>query len=232
MNWNKHFSSASEVKWPINDAPVEAVIKVMAYWLRDNYKDGLKFLDIGCGGGATLEWLTRKGIIAHGVDVSEEAIRIAKKRLVSCSNRLSVANATNLPFENSYFNGIIESCAFQHLNKEDRSKAFIEVNRVLKSGGVFVGYCLTTNDDIFLINKDMQLQNDPGTVILSSGPQGHLQNIGLTHFFNEKEIGRFLHNFNVECLSVVYQVPKFEALRRGMKESYSNKFYVILGIKK
>lgn len=235
MDWNKHFSTQSTVSWPINDAPVEAVIKTVTYKLRADHGDdwyGLQFLDVGCGGGATMEWLERRDIDAYGIDVSRTALDEAEIRNSDCHDRLFLGSAINLPFADGMFDGVVEACTIQHLNKEDRQKAFDEINRVLKPGGIFVGYCLTAFDDVFVRNRDKELSDDPCTVILNSGPQGHLQGVGLTHFFNEFELQDYLPNFKIECLECSYELPLEESRRRGHKEKYTNRYYVVYGVKK
>jgi SAM-dependent methyltransferase len=236
MNWDEHFSSRSGVHWSINDSAVEAVIKIVTYKLRLDYEEDwtrLEFLEVGCGGGANLEWLARRGVRVSGIDISQQAIAACKKRLGKYGVRyVDIGEATDLPFEDCSFNGVIEACVFQHLGKEDRRAAFAEVDRVLVPGGLFVGYCLNVYDDVFNFTRASESRDDPGTVILSSGPKGHLQSVGLTHFFSEEEFADLLPNFDVELLPVSYAIPTFEAKRRGMNGGYTNRYFTVYGVKK
>ena len=235
MNWDKHFSDKSEVKWPVNDAPVEAVIKVVTYNLRAKYGNDwsrLEFLDLGCGGGVTMQWLAHRGMTVSGIDISEEAIGIAGCRAVHGGyadhvNKLGVGSATKLPFAKNALDGIVEACVIQHLNKKDRLKAFQEIDRVIKPGGVFVGYMLNVFDDTIRQGKRT---DGPDTVIFSTGPSGHLQNIGLPHFFAKDEIKEYLPNFTVECLNTTFEMPADECHRRNC-DQYTNSFYTVYAVK-
>src|SRR5438067_3508598 len=66
-----------------NTAPVEALIRNVAYWLRDRRPSDhpLQFLEMGCGAGPTLVWLAQKGIRVSGVDIATNALELARQNL-------------------------------------------------------------------------------------------------------------------------------------------------------
>ncbi|MBN2482852.1 MAG: class I SAM-dependent methyltransferase [Candidatus Omnitrophica bacterium] len=73
---------------------------------------GEKLLDIGCGTGAYLMGLEGNGIDLWGIDLSENATEIARKR-VSNPQQILCANADPLPFGDNIFDyvtalGIVE----------------------------------------------------------------------------------------------------------------------------
>jgi SAM-dependent methyltransferase len=90
-----------------------------------------RLLDIGCGTGES-----RKLYYAHvasytGVDLSKESIEFAKQRFPACAWK--IANACELPFEDSSFDLVAFSSVLHHIdNYED---ALAEAHRVLKAGG-------------------------------------------------------------------------------------------------
>jgi len=71
-----------------NTAAVEAVVRSVAYYLRDarpggDYS-GMQFCEMGCGAGPNLVWLAEKGIGVSGVDIAS-ACRISSPRTRSAS---------------------------------------------------------------------------------------------------------------------------------------------------
>ena len=104
------------------------------------FQDGWTMLDIGCGGGATLQRLLKRsdGSHVYGLDISEESV--AKAREVNADvlgERVFVeqGSAANLPFKNEQFDLVtaVETIYFW----PNLSGCLQEVRRVLKPGGRF-----------------------------------------------------------------------------------------------
>lgn len=224
-----------------NTAPVEALIRSVAYWLRDRTAAGkqgeLEFLEMGCGAGPTLVWLAQKGIKVSGVDIAVNALELARQNLArqGYADRIGTiveSSVTKTPFGDASFDGIIESCVFQHLPRADRIETFREVARLLKPGGIFVGHVLADAHTTFQKMKDQQLPDDPGSLQLQDGSSNiHLTNIGLAHFFKKDEFAGLLPGFSVvdPCLTTYY-LPKAEAKKRGYDE-YLQAMWTVVAIK-
>ncbi len=224
-----------------NTAPVEALIRNVSYYLRDRHPDGdytgLRFLEMGCGAGPNLLWLAEKGINVSGVDISPTALELARGLLSDSghselTDELVEASVSEVPLGDQSFDGILESCVFQHLPREDREQAFVEVDRLLKPGGLFVGNMLGEGHTIFQRKRDGQLADDPGTLQLEAGgSKFHLSNIGLSHFFAKDEFAGLLGGFSVvdPCLSEYY-LPQEEARRRGYDE-YLQSMWTVYAVK-
>jgi len=222
-----------------NTAPVEALIRSVAYWLRDRggKTDGLRFLEMGCGAGPTLVWLAQKGINVSGVDIAVNALELARANLSRSGyadriGSIVESSVTKTPFEDASFDGIVESCVFQHLPKADRIAAFREVARLLKPGGIFVGHVLADAHTTFQKLKGSQLADDPGSLRLEDGSSKiHLTNIGLAHFFAKDEFAGLLPGFSVvdPCLTTYY-LPRSEATKRGYAE-YLQAMWTVVAIK-
>lgn len=91
----------------------------------------LKILDAGCGPGAALLYLAKFGDVI-GVDVSDEALKFAKKR-----GKVKKGDIANLPFEDETFD--VVACLDVLYHKwVDTDKAFSEIKRVLKKGGILL----------------------------------------------------------------------------------------------
>jgi ubiquinone/menaquinone biosynthesis C-methylase UbiE len=89
-------------------------------------------LDVGCGTGAVLTELEKRGQ-AVGIDLSHEALKFSKERGL---NHLVYANAEQLPFQDSQFDAVVSLDTIEHV--PDHQSAAAEIYRVLKPGGIFV----------------------------------------------------------------------------------------------
>jgi len=224
-----------------NTAPVEALVRNVAYYLRARHDAAghrqLKFLEMGCGAGPNLVWLADKGIEVSGVDIASNALALARQSLERAGRadrigQLVEASVTKTPFPSGSFDGIIESCVFQHLDRKGRAEAFAEVGRLLKKGGVFVGNMLADGHTTFQQKKSQQLAEDPGSLYLADGSSKiHLTNIGLAHFFAKDEFAQLLAGFEVvDPLLQTYQLPREEAKRRGY-DDYLQCMWTVYAIK-
>jgi SAM-dependent methyltransferase len=223
-----------------NTAPVEALVRNIAYWLRETRADGdysgLRALEMGSGAGPNLLWLAQKGIRVSGVDISPTALELSREGLAAVSelvDDLVEGSVADVPLPNESFDIILESCVFQHLGREDREKAFAEVARLLKPGGIFAGHMLDTDHTVFQTHKDEQLADDPGTLQLEEGgSKFHLTNIGLSHFFSAEELPGLLPGFaTVDPCLYTYELPEAEAVRRGYDGGYRQSMFAVYAVK-
>lgn len=220
-----------------NTAPVEALIRSTAYWLRDQEKRPLHFLEMGCGAGPTLVWLAQKGITVSGIDIATNALELARQNLTRNGyaeriGQLVEGTVVKTPFADASFDGILESCVFQHIPRAERIETFREVARLLKPGGIFVGHMLADAHTTFQQKQSQQLADDPGSLHLADGSSKiHLTNIGLAHFFSKDEYAALLPGFSVvdPCLTTYY-LPKSEAKKRGYDE-YLQAMWTVVAIK-
>lgn len=98
---------------------------------------GMKILDVGCGNGRLLETLKDKNIEYTGVDFSINLIEKAKQRYPQAN--FSVAEITNLPYENESFDSVFAIAVFHHIPSKDyRQKALSELHRILKNKGILI----------------------------------------------------------------------------------------------
>ena len=99
---------------------------------------GARWLDVGCGTGAFSELIARrcepKSIT--GIDPSAAQVDYARKQLIA--HTFEVADSMALPFGDATFD-IVASALVIHFIP-DRAKAFAEMKRVLRAGGVVGGY--------------------------------------------------------------------------------------------
>jgi SAM-dependent methyltransferase len=238
--WERSFAE-QVTNQAYNTAPVEALARSLSYYLRGRVQPdrapALHFLEMGCGAGPNLVWLAQKGIKVSAVDIAPTALDLARRNLVQQGfgdriGQLREASVSAVPFEDGLFDGIIEACVFQHLDKRHREQAFAEVNRLLKPGGVFVGYMLDVGHTVYRRKRAEELPEDAGTLILKEGGSHvYLTNLGVSHFFHKEEILGLLRGFTVvdPCLTTYY-LPAEEAQRRGY-DDYLQSMWTVYAIK-
>lgn len=92
----------------------------------------LKILDAGCGPGAMLPMLAEYGDVV-GVDMSDEALKYARKR-----GKVVKGDITDLKFKNETFDLVVCMDVLYHTWVRDEGRALGEFNRVLKNGGLLL----------------------------------------------------------------------------------------------
>lgn len=105
-----------------------------------DFQDGWTMLDIGCGGGATLQRLLKrsKNANVYGLDISEESVAKAKRVNASVLDKqvfVTQGSAEKLPYEDGKFDLVtaVETIYFW----PNILNCLLEVRRVLKPGGQF-----------------------------------------------------------------------------------------------
>jgi SAM-dependent methyltransferase len=97
---------------------------------------GQRIVDFGCGSGANTALLANRGAHVWGVDISEDLIRLAQRRL-QISGRAGgaqfvVGSAHDLPFPDGSIDVVFGIAILHHLDLQLVAR---EVHRVLRPGG-------------------------------------------------------------------------------------------------
>lgn len=102
--------------------------KIAEYY---NLKPNQRVLDVGCGKAYLLYELTQvvPGLIVNGIDISEYGLKNAKEEI---KDRLQIANATKLPFEDNSFDLVISLTTLHNLKVFELKEAVKEIERVSK----------------------------------------------------------------------------------------------------
>jgi SAM-dependent methyltransferase len=91
-----------------------------------------RILDVGCGTGTMLGYLTRYGQV-QGIDADEEAVRFCMERGVTNVQQVTSAS---LPFADGAFDLITMLDVLEHI--EDDAGTLRELYRILRPGGVIL----------------------------------------------------------------------------------------------
>lgn len=133
---NKRFGESDSVR-----APTSKYYAVMRP-VKDRYKQmiadscsGKRILEYGCAtGGTTFRW-ARQGAKVIGIDISDEAVKIANEsaKEQGLDITYAVMNAEALEFPAKNFDMVVGTGILHHL---DLNKSYSELARVLDEGGV------------------------------------------------------------------------------------------------
>ena len=106
-------------------------------------------IDIGCGEGFVINYLDLPDIT--GVDISRDALRIAKDKTQKCN--LCTGNVYDLSFKKDSFDLVIAAEVLEHLEKPD--SALQEIRRISKN------YCIFSvpNEPYFCIMNFLRGKN-------------------------------------------------------------------------
>ena len=133
MNVNDYFKNDEYWSEHINKSLEEDL------WI-DEYKTYFnskgKCLDLGCGIGQYSKQLMKYGYDVVSADISDIALNKVKdfnKNVVKLDMR------NKLPFSDSEFDLVFANLSIHYFSDEDTKKLLLEVKRILKNNGLFIG---------------------------------------------------------------------------------------------
>lgn len=98
---------------------------------------GLKALDVGCGGGFSCEFMANRGVRVSGIDQSVKCIIKAQEHAAISGLEIDYKQgfAENMPYMNNTFDIVICVDVLEHV--ADLKKTISEIYRILKPQGLF-----------------------------------------------------------------------------------------------
>lgn len=187
----------------IHDVSAEggAISRVRGEMLFERDPTIRRVLDIGCGFGDFLKFMSERKIKAVGVDISEYALKQARQRTTAQLHLVDVARQP-LPFPDESFDAVTAFDLVEHIQSPKR--LFWEIFRVLRPQGWI--FLTTPNDQGWLRKILVRLfPDDPTHVNVRQAWywKDRLAEVG----FSDVEVrGAILHGF-----------PPFPRLRRWLR---------------
>ena len=102
--------------------------------LAEQAGDGAPVADLGCGPGQVAAWLAGRGVAAVGIDLSPGMIAAGRRDYPQVEFR--EGDLLALPAADSEFAAAIAFYSIIHLEPGELSRAFEEIHRVLRPGGL------------------------------------------------------------------------------------------------
>ncbi|PWW37448.1 MULTISPECIES: class I SAM-dependent methyltransferase [Paenibacillus] len=194
--WEEVFKSQEWGKYPSED-----LIRFVARnFYRFEDRKEIKVLEVGCGTGSNLWYVSREGFSVYGIDGSKTAIEKAKKRLDSefskWSGELLVGDITSLPYEDEEFDAVIDNEAIYANSYENSITIYNEIYRVLKKGGKLYSRTFATGS----WGDGTGEKVGYNTWLPIVGPS---KDKGITRFSSKNDVEEFMRNFNIEEMEKV-----------------------------
>jgi SAM-dependent methyltransferase len=176
--WEKIFQNQEWGKYP-----GENLIQFIARNFYKKERKNISLLEIGCGTGANIWYMTREGFNVTGIDGSETAILKSSERLKKeqLDARLVVGDVIKLPFDKPEFDGIIDCECLCCNNEANTSIILSEISRLLKNTGLF--YSRTFSKEMFIGGNHNKNEYEFNSV--SEGP---LSGKGFVRLIDEEKI--------------------------------------------
>lgn len=155
------------------------------FWFkRLKIKDGMKVLEVGCGGGLYTNMIKKyyPNCEVYGIDIDENHIKFAKSKSkeLKLNVKYSVADIKSLPFKDEYFDLVFSHTVVEHVEFND----FInEQKRVLKK-----------NRNLVIMRVDMVKKNDKPFMYLEDEIN---ELYGKMKFTSSPSVAKFLVDPNV-----------------------------------
>lgn len=124
-----------------SDKDYGAEVNFVSKLIKENSKNVNTLLDMGCGTGAHAEIFCDKGYKVHGIDLSEDMLKIAETRRIGKEKNLtfSQSNIQHLDLSKKFdaVVSLFHVMSYQNSNIE-LIKAFDVAKYHLKNGGIFI----------------------------------------------------------------------------------------------
>ena len=130
---------------------------------------GLRVLEVGCGPGVLTSWLADHGAAVTAIDISEQMIRLARRRVGDRARILEADLAEPLSFAaDASMDLIVASLVLHYV--ADWTAVFGEFHRILATGGVVVfsthhpamDWQMHSRDDYFAVKQVTEVWDTGG----------------------------------------------------------------------
>ena len=133
--WDKYWRDEAYVarNWLDPDPEIVRLIPVM-----QGYKVQ-RALDLGCGVGRHVLYLSRQGFEVHGLDISSAGVERCRKELdqLQLAATVQVADMLHIPYPDEFFDWVLSVQVIYHTTAATLRQAIQHVHCKLRPGGYF-----------------------------------------------------------------------------------------------
>lgn len=110
-----------------------------------------RILEVGCGSGSNLWAIGHDGFDAYGIEISAKGADLCRDMMTlwGTAANIMVGDMRDLPYEDNFFDAVIDVFSSYCLNEKLFSEYLEGVARVLKPGGKYFSYTPSKNSDAF-----------------------------------------------------------------------------------
>lgn len=143
--WDELCGSSLAKHLGVTDSSIESLAKYdqfyfdyypyLANYLQNQYINGKTVLEVGLGYGTMSQYLAECGANYYGLDISNNAVKMAQHRLLqnNLQGQVQLGNMLQCPFPDNYFDTVISIGCFHHTG--NINQCINETYRILKPGG-------------------------------------------------------------------------------------------------
>lgn len=194
-DWNEVYKKKFRATW----YPCDGIIRLVARYLKrrtgidlyDVKKDAKRILDLGCGNGNYAIFLAELGYTVYGIDISSEAVEIAKAwfNKKGLKADLKVGDVGRLPYEDGFFDVVVCDGVLDHVLFSKAKNAMSEIKRVCAKGAYVFLSLRSTEDSEFGRGRKV----DHNSFELEEGYEKGL----MQHYFDIEEAKELFEGFKV-----------------------------------
>lgn len=176
-----------------SEEPYSSVVELVPILERRNVR---RILDLGCGAGRHLVYLSKCGFEMYGVDISDFGLEEARRRLrqARLKAELKKSDMTTIPYPDGFFDAVISFWVIYHNTLKGMRGTISELYRVLNKDGLT--FLTFQSKRSYKYKKGQEVEKD--TFILEEGPEK-----GIPHHFSDKEeIEELLNGFDILRLNL------------------------------
>ncbi len=172
-----------------------------------------KVLDVGCGEGFYAIYLASKGFEVTGIDISENAIKLAKGNAATQGVKIKFMplDVANLDKINDKFDFVFEWAILHHIIPEQRQKYVENIKGILNKDGKYLSVCF--NDQ----NPDFGQKGKKLRII----PEGAKMPAGTRLYYSSLEEMKILFETHFRTID-----SKLIKMTAGGKEHIGNYFFI------
>lgn len=214
-----------------SDKDYNSEVEYVESLIKANSKNSNTLLDMGCGTGKHAELFCEKGYIVHGVDLSEEMLKIAESRRIGREENLQFTHSNiqelNLNKKFDIVVSLFHVMSYQNSN-EELIKAFEVAKNHLSENGIFIfdfwyGPAVLTDKPTTRVKR---LENNNIKITRLAEPfldaQKNIVDVNYNVFIEDKvakkviekkELHKMRYFFDTE-LEIICDKAKFEVLNK------------------
>lgn len=157
-------------------------------------------LEVGCGTGHWTSFFINNGFSIVGIDIANEMLKVAQKKNLK-NAVFKYLDILNSGFDDEVFDNVFAVTSLEFV--ENQTKAFSEINRILKKNGYFV---LAG----FLKNSEFEKQKKNSTTFNNAT------------FFSKESLFVFLSNFGQPIIKTCLKIDKGEVIDKQLLTGVSD----------
>jgi len=182
--WQRYWSAVREDVNELKNANEYPLHLIDKYIDREK-----KIIELGCGLGRVLKHYHYRGYDIEGIEYDRYCV--SKLKSEDGNLKIRQANITSLPYNNKAFDVATAFGILGHL-ENDMGKAFLEVNRILREGGLLAGSLCYDNLGRVIFRLIHFLKR------IMKGKERHFY----TYLFTKDEIVQTLERYGFEVLEM------------------------------